>query len=402
MIDLYQKIKRRKVSTTFNFFSHIVRFDIVFAQLMFEIFHENSQKRMQKSQLNENISTQTNATTLRKTFRTSKKRNAISDSQNRKIVTSDEKNILSKKSRKLFSSTNKINDNQNASKFDVRSKSIDVSKIVEKTVSTTTTSESDTKKRKAKIVDNVNQNHNSKKHDSLFKIDVVTKIIDVVFKLQHKSNDTTKSKLFTERSRSNSTITFVFNAKNNQLSSTFESHSQTQVTHQFVVSIFIIVSIFVANQNQNTSSIAQTVFTKTFTSTSNVIHVLEHKSENVIVEKLNMWTSRYYMIFLFKNLIDESIKKIFSNMKFSHKIYKSLLNRVRINYKAWKMTMIKATKKWDQLWIFRTKRKRDELLTEFTTHKQIKRQLMREFDSIWLEDVFRFAISIIELKNLFE
>ena len=144
------------------------------------------------------------------------------------------------------------------------------------------------------------------------------------------------------------------------------------------------------------------MFTKIFTFTSNVIHFLEHKSENVIVEKLNMWARRYYMIFLFKNLIDESIKKIFLNMRFSHKIYKSLLNRVRVNYKTWKMTVIKTTKKWSQLWIFKAKKKRDVLLIEFTTHKQIKRQLMREFDSTWLEDVFRFAISIIELKNLFE
>ena len=255
---------------------------------MFEILHENSQKRMQKSQLNENISTQTNATTLKKTFRTSEKRNAASDNQNREIVTSDEENILSKKSRKLSSSTSKINDNQNASKSDARSKSIDVSKIVEKTVSATATSESDTKKRKTKIVDNVSQNHNSEKHDSLFKIDVVTKIIDVVFKLQHKSNDTAESKLFTKRNRNNSTITFVLSAKNSQLNSTFENHFQTQMTHQFVASTSIIVSTFVANQNQSTSSTAQTVFTKTFTFTSNVIHFLEHKSENVIVEKLNM------------------------------------------------------------------------------------------------------------------
>ena len=202
---------------------------------------------MQKFQLNENIFTQTNATTLKKIFKTLKKRNAISNNQNRKIVTFDEKNILSKKSKKLFSSTNKINDNQNASKSDARSKSIDVSKIVEKIVSITATSENDTKKRKIKIVDNVNQNRNSKKHDSLLKIDVVTKIIDVVFKLQHKSNDTTKSKFFTKRNRSNSTITFVFNAKNNQLNSTFESHFQTQMTHQFVVFISIIVLTFVAN-----------------------------------------------------------------------------------------------------------------------------------------------------------
>ena len=238
--------------------------------------------------MNENIFTQTNATTLKKTFKTSKKKNAISDSQNREIVTSDEENILSKKSKKLFSSTNKINDNQNASKSDVRSKFIDVSKIIEKIISITATSESDTKKRKVKIVDNVSQNHSSEKHDFLFKIDVVTKIIDVVFKLQHKSNDTIESKFFTKRSRNNSTITFVFSAKNNQLSSTFESHSQTQVTHQFVVSIFIIVSTSIANQNQNTSSIVQTVFTKIFTFISNVIHFFEHKSENVIVEKLNM------------------------------------------------------------------------------------------------------------------
>ena len=357
---------------------------------------------MQKSQLNENISTQTNATTLKKTFRTSEKRNAASDNQNREIVTSDEENILSKKSRKLSSSTSKINDNQNASKSDARSKSIDVSKIVEKTVSATATSESDTKKRKTKIVDNVSQNHNSEKHDSLFKIDVVTKIIDVVFKLQHKSNDTAESKLFTKRNRNNSTITFVLSAKNSQLNSTFENHFQTQMTHQFVASTSIIVSTFVANQNQSTSSTAQTVFTKTFTFTSNVIHFLEHKSENVIVEKLNMWTRRYYMTFLFKNLIDESIRKIFSNIRSFHKTYKSLLNKVRVSYKAWKMTVIKATKKWDQLWIFRAKKERDVLLIEFTTHKQIKRQLMREFDSTWLEDVFRFAISIIELKNLFE
>ena len=288
MIDLYQKIKRRKINTIFNFFSHIVRFDVVIAQFMFEIFHENNQKRMQKFQLNKNIFTQTNATTLKKIFKTLKKRNAISNNQNRKIVTFDEKNILSKKSKKLFSSTNKINDNQNASKFDVRSKSIDVSKIIEKIVSITTTSENDTKKRKIKIVDNVNQNHNSKKHDFLFKIDVVTKIIDVVFKLQHKSNDTAKSKFFTKRNRNNSTIIFVFNAKYNQLNSTFENHFQTQMTHQFVVFIFIIVSILVANQNQNTSSIVQIVFTKVFTFTLNVIHFLEHKSKNVIVEKLNM------------------------------------------------------------------------------------------------------------------
>ena len=357
---------------------------------------------MQESQLNENIFTQTNATTLKKIFRTSEKRNAVSDNQNREIVTPDEENILSKKSRKFSSSTSKINGNQNASKSNVRSKSIDVSKIVEKTVSVTATSESDAKKRKTKIVDNVSQNHSSEKHEFLFKIDVVTKIIDVVFKLQHKSNDTAESKLFTERSRSNSTIIFVLSAKNSQLSSTSESHFQTQVTHQFVVFTFIIVSIFVANQNQSTSSTAQTVFTKIFTSISNVIHFFEHKSEDVIVEKLNMWARRYYMIFLFKNLIDESIRKIFSNMKSSHKIYKSLLNRMRVSYKVWKMTVIKTTKKWDQLWIFRTKRERDVLLTEFTTHKQIKRQLMREFDSTWLEDVFRFAISIIELKNLFE
>lgn len=84
-------------------------------------------------------------------------------------------------------------------------------------------------------------------------------------------------------------------------------------------------------------------------------------------------SSSNYMCYLSKKLIDESIRKMFFEIRLFYKIYKSLLNRVKI-----------------------------KRLTRYTTHKQLKKQFIKKFDTTWLENVFRFAISTIKLKKKFE
>ena len=208
-----------------------------------------------------------------------------------------------------------------------------------------------------------------------------------------KNKNISKLEIQKRRNRINSFTTLNLSIRNNQLSIFAFVESRSQIDTSFaILSETAFSSIMNVTSMISTESIISSFDARFFVDCS--------KNENVVVKKLNLWVRRYYMITLSNDMIDELVRRVFFEMMSSHKTYKLLLFRVRSNFKSWKFAVIKTAKKWDQRWRNTTRDERIMMLTNFTTHKQLKRQLMREFNKTWLKDVFRFALFVIDIEAL--
>ena len=169
------------------------------------------------------------------------------------------------------------------------------------------------------------------------------------------------------------------------------------------------------SQNQSATSISQSsistrplgdsvsasVPSNVNAASSNARHFLGlSKTEDQAVEELNIWTRRFYFAFLSNKLVHEPVRKVLPGMRPSHKAYKSLLARVRQMHKNWKTAVLKAALEFGRRWIATSKGNRSAYLESLVTHKDLKRELIRDFEPGWLETVFRFSVSVIDVDSL--
>ena len=57
------------------------------------------------------------------------------------------------------------------------------------------------------------------------------------------------------------------------------------------------------------------------------------KFENEVLKELNILAKRYFLIFLFNFMFDESLKTILSEMKITHAVYKMYRHKLMSFYK---------------------------------------------------------------------
>ena len=116
---------------------------------------------------------------------------------------------------------------------------------------------------------------------------------------------------FRSRNRINLFITLIASSKNNN-----------QINH-------LIVLIFISQKQSFVHSISISI--KTIVHFENLF-----KIEKQTLKKLNILIRRYYMIFLINKMMTKSMREIFFDMKFNHKVFKSLIFRVKAIHKNWK------------------------------------------------------------------
>ena len=58
------------------------------------------------------------------------------------------------------------------------------------------------------------------------------------------------------------------------------------------------------------------------------------KNKTLIITKLNIFSKRYFLIYLFNTYVNEFIRIVFSGIKIEYIIYKSVKRRVQSLYKT--------------------------------------------------------------------
>ena len=154
---------------------------------------------------------------------------------------------------------------------------------------------------------------------------------------------------------------------------------------------------FVAtNHNQSTTANIDT-FSNVVSQTARYFDSFV-KTEEQACEKLNIWARRFYFVFLFNIIVDESMQRVFSKMKSNHKTYKFMKHRIMKLYKNWKIAVIKAAEEFFKRWI--EQNANDWNLSNLVTFKNLKRELNRDFRSLWLKTVFRFNVNAMNVNQL--
>ena len=127
------------------------------------------------------------------------------------------------------------------------------------------------------------------------------------------------------------------------------------------------------------------------------------KSEAEAFSQLNLLTRRYFLTFLSNTYADEPVRAIFPGMRSDHQVYREAKYRVQRSYKTWKGEVLKWALQWIQRWIkSATGLKRQALRSELSTFAGIKAEVRKEYDSKWLESVFRFGIEAVDFEAITE
>ena len=113
-------------------------------------------------------------------------------------------------------------------------------------------------------------------------------------------------------------------------------------------------------------------------------------------------TRRYYMTFLFNQIVDEFIKAVFSEMKITHSIFKKARQKIMKSYKKWKIATLTKTAEFIQKWIQSIKFKMSSHKISLDTYKNIKQKLAKDFSIDWLKFLFNFANVTINFEQILE
>ena len=198
-----------------------------------------------------------------------------------------------------------------------------------------------------------------------------------------------------------SSLTSLNKRKSDDLDDEFDNIHSSSRTHLSISSnsdsrrISELASVATSHNQSTTADIG--TFSNVVSQTARYFGSLV-KTEEQTCEELNIWARRFYFVFLFNTIVDESMQRVFSEMKFNHKTYKFMKHRVMRLYKNWKIAVIKAAEEFFRRWI--EQNANDRNLSDLVTFKNLKRELNCDFRSLWLETVFRFSVNAVNVNQL--